>query len=204
MPIKKSVDRFISVANQKADQLTAGAKAVLCIPSIISGLPDLGKGLIGGVIANIGKTLENFASTISNIVTNTINGAVSQITGSVVGLIDKITGTIGQLGSAIEAGKEFAQGIKDKAKDVQDFTSKKENCNFAAASLLNCITAQAIGSVSSKGAIELAKGLKPVADFANSVSNKISGPTGAITRTVDKAAGQVNRATKLIQKSNLF
>lgn len=204
MPIKKSVDRFISVANQKADQLTAGAKAVLCIPSIISGLPDLGKGLIGGVIANIGKTLENFASTISNIVTNTINGAVSQITGSVVGLIDKITGTIGQLGSAIEAGKEFAQGIKDKAKDVQDFTSKKENCNFAAASLLNCITAQAIGSVSSKGAIDLAKGLKPVADFANDVSSSISGPTGAITRTVDKAAGQVNRATKLIQKSNLF
>lgn len=204
MPIKKSVGRFFSAANQKADQLTAGAKAVLCIPSIIAGLPDLGKGLIGSVISNIGSTLENFASTISNIVTNTIQGAVSQITGSVVGVIDKITGTIGQIGGAIEAGKEFAQGLKDRAKDIKDFTSEKENCNFAAASLLNCITAQAIGSVSSKGAIDLAKGLKPVADFANDVSNSISGPTGAITRTVDKAAGQVNRATKLIQKSNLF
>jgi|TARA_R110000824_G_scaffold340240_1_gene526745 hypothetical protein len=204
MPIKKSVNRFFSVANQKADQLTAGAKAVLCIPSIIAGLPDLGKGIIGGVIANIGKTLENFASTISNIVTNTINGAVSQITGSIVGVIDIITGTLGQIGSAIEAGKEFAQGIKDRAKDVIDFTSEKENCNFAAASLLNCITAQAIGSVSLRSAVDLSKGLKPVADFANDVSNKISGPTGAITRTVDKAAGQVNRATKLIQKSNLF
>jgi len=204
MPIKKSVGRFFSAANQKADQLTAGAKAVLCIPSIIAGLPDLGKGLIGSVISNIGSTLENFASTISNIVTNTIQGAVSQITGSVVGVIDKITGTIGQIGGAIEAGKEFAQGIKDRVKDVKDFTSEKENCNFAAASLLNCITAQAIGSVSSKGAIDLAKGLKPVADFANDVSSSISGPTGAITRTVDKAAGQVNRATKLIQKSNLF
>jgi len=204
MPIKKSVNRFFSVANQKADQLTAGAKAVLCIPSIIAGLPDLGKGIIGGVIAKIGKTLENYASTISNIVTNTINGAVSQITGSIVGVIDIITGTLGQIGSAIEAGKEFAQGIKDRAKDVIDFTSEKENCNFAAASLLNCITAQAIGSVSLRSAVDLSKGLKPVADFANDVSNKISGPTGAITRTVDKAAGQVNRATKLIQKSNLF
>ena len=204
MPINRSVSRIISAANQKADQLTAGAKAVLCIPSIIGGLPDLGKGLIGGVIANIGKTLENFASTISNTVTNTINGAVSQITGSIVGVIDKITGTLGQIGSAIEEGKEFAKGIKDRTTDVIDFTSEKENCNFAAASLLNCITAQAIGSVSSKGAVDLAKGLKPVADFANDVSNEISGVGGALTRTVDKAAGQVDRATRLIQKSNLF
>ena len=204
MPIKTSANRFFKVANQKADQLTAGAKAVLCIPSIIAGLPDLGKGIIGGVIAKIGKTLENYASTISNIVTNTIKGAVSQITGSIVGVFDIITSTLGQIGSAIEAGKKFAQGIKDRAKDVIDFTSEKENCNFAAASLLNCITAQAIGSVSLRSAVDLSKGLKPVADFANDVSNKISGPTGAITRTVDKAAGQVNRATKLIQKSNLF
>ena len=204
MPIKRSVGRFISAANQKADQLTAGAKGVLCIPSIIAGLPDLGKGLIGGVIANIGKTLENFASTISNIVTNTINGAVSQITGSIVGVIDTITGTLGQIGSAIETGKEFTQGLKDRAKDVIDFTSEKENCNFAAATLLNCITAQAVGSISSKGAVDIAKGLKPIADFANDVSNSIAAPGGALTRTVDKAAGQVDRATRLIQKSNLF
>ena len=204
MPIKTSANRFFKVANQKADQLTAGAKAVLCIPSIIAGLPDLGKGIIGGVIAKIGKTLENYASTISNIVTNTIKGAVSQITGSIVGVFDIITSTLGQIGSAIEAGKKFAQGIKDRATDVIDFTSEKENCNFAAASLLNCITAEVIGSVSLRSAVDLSKELKPVADFANDVSNKISGPTGAISRTVDKAAGQVNRATKLIQKSNLF
>ena len=204
MPIKTSANRFFKVANQKADQLTAGAKAVLCIPSIIAGLPDLGKGIIGGVIAKIGKTLENYASTISNIVTNTIKGAVSQITGSIVGVFDIITSTLGQIGSAIEAGKKFAQGIKDRATDVIDFTSEKENCNFAAASLLNCITAEVISSVSLRSAVDLSKELKPVADFANDVSNKISGPTGAISRTVDKAAGQVNRATKLIQKSNLF
>jgi|TARA_R110000796_G_scaffold251492_1_gene383010 hypothetical protein len=204
MPIKSSANKFFKVANQKADQLTAGAKAVLCLPSIIAGLPDLGKGIIGGVIAKIGKTLENYASTISNIVTNTIKGAVSQITGSIVGVFDIITSTLGQIGSVIEAGKEFAQGIKDRATDVIDFTSEKENCNFAAASLLNCITAEVIGSVSLRSAVDLSKELKPVADFANDVSNKISGPTGAISRTVDKAAGQVNRATKLIQKSNLF
>ena len=200
MPIKSSVGRFLTAANEKADQLTAGAKIIMCIPSIISGLPDLGKRVIGSVVANIGKTLEIFASTISNIVTNTISEAVGQITGSILGII----GTLGQIGSAIEAGKEFAQGLKDRAKDVIDFTSEKENCNFAAATLLNCITAQAVGSISSKGAVDIAKGLKPIADFANDVSNSIAAPGGALTRTVDKAAGQVDRATRLIQKSNLF
>jgi TRAP-type mannitol/chloroaromatic compound transport system substrate-binding protein len=117
-------------------------------------------------------------------------------------------GTLGQIGSAIEAGKEFAQGLKDRAKDVIDFTSEKENCNFAAATLLNCITAEAIGAVSAKIAVDiskgLAKGLDLIADFANDVSKSIAAPGGAITRTVDKAAGQIDRATRLIQKSNLF
>ena len=204
MPIKSSVGRFLTAANEKADQLTAGAKIIMCIPSIISGLPDLGKRVIGSVVANIGKTLEIFASTISNIVTNTISAAVGQITGSILGII----GTLGQIGSAIEAGKEFAQGLKDRAKDVIDFTSEKENCNFAAATLLNCITAEAIGAVSAKIAVDiskgLAKGLDPIADFANDISKSIAAPGGAITRTVDKAAGQIDRATRLTQKSNLF
>tara|TARA_R110001606_G_scaffold270994_1_gene419547 strand:- start:932 stop:1546 length:615 start_codon:yes stop_codon:yes gene_type:complete len=204
MAILNSATKFIAVANQKADQLTAGAKAILCLPSIISGLPDLGKGIIGSALANIGSALEGFASTVSGIVTNTINGAVNKITGSITDVIDKITDTLGEVGSAIEAGKEFVQGIKDKAKDVADFTAEKENCNFAAASLLNCIVSEALGSVSAKGAIDIAKGLKPIDDFANDISDTISGPIGSINRTVDKAAGQINRATNLISKANLF
>ena len=53
MPLMSSVGRFVSAANQKADQLTAGIKGVLCLPSIIAGLPDLGKGIIGATISNI-------------------------------------------------------------------------------------------------------------------------------------------------------
>jgi phage-related protein len=204
MALKRSVGRLISAANQKADLLTAGAKAVLCIPSMLSGLPDLGKGIVSSILSNIGKTLENFASTVSGIVTNTINGAVSQITGSIVGVINTVTQTLGQIGSAIEAGKEFAQGLKDRVNDIKDFTSEKENCNFAAATLLNCIAAQAIGSVSAKASIDLAKGLKPIADFANDVSKSIAAPGGAITRTVDKAASQIDRATRIVEKSNIF
>jgi len=204
MPLKRSVGRFISAANHKADQLTAGAKALLCLPSILAGLPNLGSGIIGGVLATIGKTLENFASTVSDIVTDTIRGAVSQITGTIIGVINTVTRALGQIGGAIEDAKAFGRGIADRVKDIKDFTSEKENCDFAAATLLNCITAQALGSISTKGAIEIAKGLKPVADFANDVSHAIAAPGGAITRTVDKAASQIDRATRIIEKSNIF
>jgi hypothetical protein len=204
MPLKRSVGKFLAAANQKADQLTAGAKALLCLPSIISGLPDLGRSIIGGAVATIGKTLEKFASTVSDIVTNTIDGAVSQITGTIIGVINTVTSTLGQIGSAIEDVKAFGQGIKDRVNDVKDFTAEKENCDFAAASLLNCITAQALGSISTKGAIEIAKGLKPIGDFANDVSNAIAAPGGAIASSVKKVSSQIDRATRLVEKSNLF
>jgi len=204
MSLISSVGRFFSAANQKADQLTAGAKAALCLPSIITGLPNLGKGIVGGVISNIGKTLENFSSTISNIVTNTINGAVNQIVGSTVGVVNTARRSVGQVGGAIEQGKDFVTGIDDRVKDVGDFTSEKENCDFAAAQLLNCITAQAVGAVSNKGAIDLAKGLKPVADFANDVSEAIAAPGGSIDNAVNKTANQIDRATRVVQTSDVF
>lgn len=204
MSLISSVGRFFSAANQKADQLTAGAKAALCLPSIITGLPNLGKGIVGGVLSNIGKTLENFSSTISNIVTNTINGAVSQITGSIVGVVNTVTRTLGQVGGVVNESKDFAKGLGDRVKDVKDFASEKENCDFAAAQLLNCITAQAVGAVSTKGAIDLAKGLKPVADFANDVSDSIAAPGGAIDNAVQKTASQIDRATRVVQKANIF
>jgi len=204
MSLISSVGRFFSAANQKADQLTAGAKAVLCLPSIIAGLPNLGKGIVGGVLSNIGKTLENFSMTVSDIVTNSINGAVNQIVGSTVGVVNTAIRSAGQVGGAIEQGKDFVDGIDERVKDVGDFVSEKENCDFAAAQLLNCITAQAVGAVSNKGAIDLAKGLKPVADFANDVSKTITAPGGAIERSVQKTSDQIDRATRVVQKSNIF
>ena len=157
MPLMSSVGRFVNAANQKADQLTAGLKVALCLPSIIAGLPNLGKGLIGSTISNIGSILENVTSTVLNTVTNTINGAVNTITGSIAGVVDS------------------AQRAIDN-----------------------------VASVSDREAVNIAKGLKPVSDFANDVADKISAPGGAIDRTVKKQAAQVDRATKVVQKQDIF
>ena len=204
MPLMSSVGRFVNAANQKADQLTSGAKALLCLPSMIAGLPDLGKGLIGATLSNLTSTLTNTVTTISGIVTNTINGTVNTITGSVDGVVTSVQKAIDNVAGAIDKIKGFKEGLVNRVKDVGEFTSEKENCDFAAATMLNCITAQAVGSVSDRAAVDIAKGLKPVSDFANDVADEISAPGGAIDRIVKKQAEQVDRATKVVQKADIF
>ena len=204
MPLMSSVGRFVNAANQKADQLTAGVKAALCLPSIIGGLPDLGKGLIGSAISNLTSVLENTVSTITNTVTNTINGAVNSITGAVDGVVTSVQNAIDETLGSYRSLKELKEEGAKKLKDIGDFTLDKENCNFAAATMLNCITAQAVGSVSDRAAIDIAKGLKPISDFANDVADKVSAPGGALDKIVKKQAAQVDRATKIVQKADIF
>jgi len=204
MGIRSSVGRFINVANEKADQLTSGAKALLCVPSMIAGLPDLGKGLIGATVSNLTSTLENAVSTVSGIVTNTINGAVNSITGAIDGVLTKVQTAYDEIVGSVVDAYFYARNAQDKARDVMEFTAEKENCDFAAATMLNCITAQAVGSVSDRAAIDIAKGLKPVSDFANDVAGEISGAGGAIDKFVKKQSDQIDRATKVVQKADIF
>lgn len=204
MALVNKVGRFFSAANNKADQLTAGIKGALCLPSIIAGLPDLGKGLIGSVVSNLGRTLENVAGTVSGIVTNTINGAVNQITGTIANAIGTGTDALRSARQTSEQINDFGKGIKERVKDIGEFTSEKENCDFAAATLLNCITAKAVGSVSTRGAVDLAKGIRPVADFANDVSEDIAKPGGTVDRYVQKTGLEIDRATRVVNKSNIL
>lgn len=204
MPLISSVGRFINAANNKADQLTAGAKAVLCLPSLLTNIPGVFKKTVGNILSGLDTTLEVVGSTVSDIVINTVNGAVSTITGSIVGVIDTATSTLAQLGSAIEQLKEFKDGIKERVDDVGKFVSKKQNCDFAAAELLNCIISQTISSVTPTIAVDVAKGLKPVADVANEISSAISKPGGAINESVNKAANEIDRAGRVIERSNIF
>lgn len=202
--IISSVGRIFNVANSKADQLTTIAKGALCIPSMIAGLPDLGKSLIGNIAASASSILTSATSMISDLVVGTIGGAVSDITGSFTSVINSATGAIASIAGVIEQGKAFYKGLGDKVQDVKDFSESKENCNFAAATLLNCITSQALSNISTKGAVDISNGLRSVSSFATEISDKIASPSGAINRTIDKAAYEVGRAERMISKSNIF
>ena len=199
-----SVGRFFNAANGKADQLTTIAKGELCLPSIVTGLPALGKGLVSGALSQMTSILGNAVSTITSLVTTTIEDSINAITGSITGVIDTAVGLVSTVASVIKQAEEFKEGIKDRVTDVKDFTSKKENCNFAAAALLNCIQSQALSEITTKEAVNVKKGLSSVTNFANKTANKITASTGAIDRAVTKQAASIDRASRVIEKSNIF
>ena len=199
-----SVGRFFNAANEKADQLTSIAKGALCIPSIVSGLPDLGKGLVSNLAATATSILSQATSLVSSLVIGSIGSAVNRITGSITGVLNTVTGLVASVAGVVKQTQEFADGLKARVNDVKDFSANKENCNFAAASLLNCITTQALGSVTAKGAVDIAKGASTIDSFANNVSNQITSVTGPINRTINKSVQEVNRAERMISKSSLY
>jgi len=202
--IVSSVKGFFNAANEKADQLTSIAKGALCIPSMIAGMPDLGKQAVGQIVASASTILNQASSIISNLIIGSIGSAVNDITGSISGLINSVTGMVASIIGTIEQAEEFKESIKNRVKDIKNFTADKENCNFAAATLLNCITIQALSNVSTKGAVDISKGLRSVSSFATEISDKIASPSGAINRTINKAAFEVNRAERIMSKSNIF
>jgi len=202
--IVSSVGRFFNAANAKADRLTTIAKGALCLPAIITSLPNLGKNLIGNTKANLSVILTGATSIVSDLITNAINTSISQLTGSITGVINTAQGLVASVAGVKLQAEEFVKGLKGKATDIKDFTSKKENCNFAAASLLNCITSQALSNVTTKGAVDISKGLKSVNSFTNEISESITSKDGAIDRTINKAAGEVDRATRTISAANRF
>tara|TARA_R110002153_G_scaffold169310_1_gene322136 strand:- start:109 stop:723 length:615 start_codon:yes stop_codon:yes gene_type:complete len=204
MRLISSVKGFLNAANARADQLTAIAKGALCLPSILSNLPDLGKAVMGNILASANSILSDATSAISGIVTDTIDNAIAKITGSIAGALNTITGLVAEVAGAIESIKSFAEGLSSKVSDIKDFTASKENCNFAAASLLNCIASQALANVSAKAAVEVSKGLVPIDEFANSISDSILSPTGAINNTINKTANEIDRATRMVSKADLF
>ncbi len=204
MRLISSVKGFLNSANARADQLTAIAKGALCLPSILSNLPDLGKSLMGNILASANSILSDATAAISGIVTDTIDNAIAKITGSIAGVLNTITGLVAEVAGAIESIKSFAEGLSSKVSDIKDFTASKENCNFAAASLLNCIASQALANVSAKAAVDVSKGLVPIDEFANSISESILSPAGAINNTINKTANEIDRATRMVSKADLF
>lgn len=201
--IISSVGNFLNAANSKADRLTSIAKGALCIPSMIAGLPDFGRSLIGNIKIT-DAVIGNLKKDISDLIIGSIGGVVDKITGSINSLIGSVTGLISSLGGVYEQGKNFYEDTKTRVKDIKNFSESKENCNFAAATLLNCITSQALSNFAARDAVKVSKKLRSISSFTNELSDEIASPSGAINNTINKAAYEVSRAERVMSKSNIF
>jgi len=202
--IMNTISGVFNAANAGADQLTTAAKGILCLPTILKGGVDSAKSIIGGVLSGATQAITTLSSAIETLVTSTISSQISKLTGAASSVINTITGAIATIAATVELSKNFIEGIKSRTKDVLDFTKSKENCNFAAATLANCITNQTLNSLSSKIVVDVAKGLTPISGVVSDVASNVSSPAGAINSFINKQAADINKADKIIKAASIF
>jgi len=202
--IMNTISGVFNAANAGADQLTTAAKGILCLPSILKGGVGSAKSIIGGVLASATQAIDTLSSTVQTLVTGTISNQINKLTGAATSVVDTVVGAIATIGATVELSKNFIKGIKSRTKDVLDFTSSKENCNFAAATLANCITSQALNSVTPKLVVDVAKGIAPVNSIVSDVASSVSSPAGAINNFINKQAAQIDKADKIVKATSIF
>lgn len=187
-----------SAASNRFNQLTTIAKGILCIPSLITNLPGSLTSVGGGIAAGIASAATAAVQSATALITSAISAQVAKVTGAIDSVANTITGSIATVAGAIDVTNKFIQGIKNQVSDVRAFISDKENCNFAAASLANCIVNQALNSLTPKAIKDISKGLVSLDDAGSRLAESISSPAGAVGDFMNKANSEMQRAAKVV------
>jgi len=181
----RSKTGFLNPVNKTVDGLISASNGVMCLKNAIMGAfmsP-------ASILAGLGLAAAAMANAIIESVTSVITKRVNQMIDSVLSPIRQIEGIITDLTKTLID----AQGILDKAINIDNYFKDKQNCSTMAAQLLNCLAQSAINKISNKVAMNVDKNIGKIAD---SVSKKALGVNGVIS-------GHVDRHTKFIEKAQL-
>ena len=205
MSLLNNLSKVSGVAGNKIGKLSTVAKGVLCLPSIIAGLSFDGiKNLAGNIAGSIAEGIAASAAAAADLALAAIQDQVNKITGAINGLISTVTGLVATVAGAIEIAKQFYDDVKAQIQDVKDFIDSKENCQFAAAQLANCIISESINNLSLKGIKDISSGLSSIDSKVSEIAGKISEPAGVVKGFMDKGSKQLNKAASVIQASKLI
>jgi hypothetical protein len=181
----RSKTGFLNPVNKTVDGLISASNGVMCLKNAIMGAfmsP-------ASILAGLGLAAAAMANAIIESVTSVITKRVNQMIDSVLSPIRQIEGIITDLTKTLID----AQGILDKAINIDNYFKDKQNCSTMAAQLMNCLAQSAINKISNKVAMNVDKNIGKIAD---SVSKKALGVNGVIS-------GHVDRHTKFIEKAQL-
>ena len=205
MSLLNNLSKVSGVAGNKIGKLSTVAKGVLCLPSIIAGLSFDGiKNLAGNIAGSIAEGIAASAAAAADLALAAIQDQVNKITGAINGLISTVTGLVATVAGTIEIAKQFYNDIKAQIQDVKDFVASKENCQFAAATLANCIISESISNLSLKGIKDISLGLGSIDSKVSEIAGKISEPAGAISGFMNKGSTQLNKAARVIEAAKII
>jgi len=205
MSLLNNLSKVSGVAGNKIGKLSTVAKGVLCLPLIIAGLgTDFIKSLAGNIIGSIAEGIQEGIAAAADLALGAIQDQVNKITGAINGLISTVTGLVATVAGAIKIAKDFYDDLLEQIEDVKDFVSSKENCQFAATQLANCIISETISNLSFKKIKDISSGLSSIDSKVDEIAGKISEPTGAISSYMKKGSQQLNKAAKVIESAKII
>lgn len=204
MAIINSVGNLLGAVNSKADSITSVAKGILCIPSILSQFPSVLGGVANTLVSTVTKQLGDIVQGIQGIVISTITNALNDITGVVSSTLNNLLQIQATILGTVKLVEETLKGFKTRIDDIIDFSSNRENCKYAAASLAKCIIGGITQDVTKSLVNSINRGTSSQTTAIENAISKLSSPQNTIVRftqktemNINKAAGQIN-AIKLI------
>lgn len=175
---------FLNNASSAIDQLTAVAKGLLCLPS-----------LIGGFLS--GKSIAGIASAVSGAISGAVSGIVSTIIQNEIAFIGNMVAQAlrQQYQSIVSIIQTFqmifnrAKLFKNKVTDTLSYIKGSENCAYAAGSLASCIFAASTNLQS-----KLRKPAQQLQNFNNQLTDAVAGKSGIINNYVNRNLQGVDKA----------
>lgn len=208
MALINSVGGLYSAVNTKIGSLTSAAKGILCLPSIISGLPGIlgntAKGVLGSLKNQASGLINGIVGGITGLITDIIQDAVDQITGIISDTVNKILQLEATILATIGLIEETLRNIQDQVRDAFNFAKNQENCRFAAAEMFKCLAGSIINDLSKKSILNAKLDISGIDKLVSKASSKLSKPGNIIEGYTNKISNSVDKATSQINTSKLI
>ena len=205
MSLLNSVNNLTSSVADKVKQVGTLTKIAACLPSVLTSLPAALGAAAGSVIGAGANIIKNLASGATGFIQGIIDQTVTSITNAVTSLINTVLNIEAQLVASFNQLKALYNYLENEVNDTAEWIKNSENCNFAAAELVNCIAGRLLTQLSSTFADRINGGFCLSLDSAlDDITSKIEEPANKLNDWVNNTARQIDKATSVVNAANLF
>lgn len=171
--------------------LTAIAKGVLCLPSLLSQFKSVN---LKAVMGN----LSSFSASLINSLKEVVQDQVEQlISGALNSIIYPALYALGEVKSLLDQVAGLKNQIQQEAQSFVDYINNQQNCMAQGASMFNCLAQLAINNVNKKTVRDLNGNIDLITDKIQSATAGAQGViSGVVTREI-QFANKLNQAIRL-------
>lgn len=202
MSLLDSVNGLTSSIAGKITQISTIAKIAACLPSIITSLPATLAAVGGAIVKSAVGSITELLSGAGGFLLGIVNETIGRITSAFTGLLNTVLSIQAQIIESINELKRLAKFIQDEYNDTAEWLKNSENCDFAAAELINCIAGRLLEDLSLSLSEDADSRLN--LSFLDKALDKLESPEEKLSDWVNNTANQIDKATSIIDATRLF